>query len=83
MTIDLIDFCASIGRNDTVDLTLMSSIEVIFKSLSCMNGSFLLSNGEHNCCSTKNHGVNLSDAQKAFAQIQKMENTTLKTIVSV
>lgn len=83
MTVELIEQCAKVGENDTVDMSLMSSIEIIFKSLSCINGSFLVSNDGHTCCSAKNHGINIVNAENAFYLIQTMENQTLKSVVSV
>lgn len=83
MTVELIERCAKIDENDTVDLSLLSSIEIIFKSLSCINGSFLMSNGRHTCCSVRNHGINIENAETAFHLIQTMENQTLKSVVSV
>lgn len=82
MSVELIEQCAKVGENDTVDLLLMSSIEIIFKSLSCINGSFLESNGEQTCCSVRNHGLNIENAETAFHLIQTMENKTLKNVVS-
>lgn len=81
MTLDLIELCSKVGKDDTLDMTLMSSIEIIFKSLSCFNGSFLIPNGKHVGCSVKNHGIDLNAVQRAFNCIQTMENTTLKNIV--
>lgn len=80
---DLAKTCASIDRNETVDLELMSSVEILFKSLACINGSFLSANDKHLCCSTRNPGVNIADAEQAFDFIRKMENNTLKEIVSI
>lgn len=82
MTLDLFDLCAKVGKDDTVDLSLMSSVEIIFKNAACINGSFLVPNGRHMCCSVKNPGVSIADAQRAFNSIQTMENITLKSIVS-
>lgn len=60
----------------------MSSIETLFRSLACINGSFLQSNDAHMCCSSKNHGINIADAEIAFGYIRKMENLNLKNVVS-
>lgn len=82
MSISLAQHCASIKKDETVDLTLMSCVETLFKSLSCINGSFLQSNDTHICCSSKNHGLNIADAEIAFSHIRKMENENLKNVVS-
>ncbi|XP_031633255.1 probable E3 ubiquitin-protein ligase HERC4 isoform X3 [Contarinia nasturtii] len=80
-TISLAEHCATIEKNETVDDTLMSSIETLFRSLACINGSFLKSNDAHMCCSSKNHGLNMVDAELAFGHIRKMENVTLKEMI--
>lgn len=59
----------------------MTSIETLFRSLACLNGSFLKSNDAHMCCTLKNHGLNMMDAEIAFGHIRKMENLSLKNIV--
>lgn len=80
---NLAEHCARIEKDETVDLTLMSSIETLFRSLACINGSFLQSNDTHMCCTTRNHGLNMADADIAFGYIRKMENLSLKNIVRV
>lgn len=81
LSVNLVKHCTSIGKDETVDLTLMTSLETLFRSLACLNGSFLKENDEHMCCSTKNHGLNMADAETAFGYIRKMENLSLKNIV--
>lgn len=82
LSIDLAKHCSSIGKDETVDLQLMSSIETLFRSLACINGSFLQPNDKHMCCSSKNHGIDIADAEIAFGYIRKMENLNLKNVVS-
>lgn len=62
-------------------MELMTAIETIFKSLACMNGSFLSKNDRQLCCSKRNSGVDIAEAEKAFDFVRKMENDSLKTIV--
>ncbi|XP_055315048.1 probable E3 ubiquitin-protein ligase HERC4 isoform X2 [Sitodiplosis mosellana] len=81
LSISLAKHCASIGKDETVDLQLMSSIETLFRSLACINGSFLQPNDAHMCCTSKNHGVNIADAEIAFGYIRKMENLNLKNVI--
>lgn len=84
LSINLVKHCATIGKDETVDLTLMTSIETLFRSLACLNGSFLQqSNNAHMCCTMKNHGINMADAEIAFGYIRKLENLSLKSIVRV
>lgn len=78
---DLAKQCASIQKNEIVDQTLMSTVETLFRSVACLNGSFLLSNDAHMCCTLRNHGVNISEASEAFDCLRKMENSSLKNIV--
>lgn len=82
-TVHLAKHCTEIGKDETVDLTLMSTIETLFRGLACLNGSFLQSNEAHMCCSVKNHGLNMADAETAFSHIRKMENLSLKNIVCI
>lgn len=82
MTIDLIKSCAQIDENAWAELSLMTSMEYIFKNVACINASFLLANDEHNYCSVKNHGLNIEDATAAFKLIQTIKKETLKEIVS-
>lgn len=77
----LAERCASIEKNESVDLTLMSSLESRFRSSSCLNGSFLVSNGSHINCTTKNPGINIGDADIAFRFLRKMEHPSLRSIV--
>lgn len=56
-------------------------METVFRSLACLNGSFLQSNDAHMCCTMKNHGLNMADAEIAFGYLGKMENLSLKSIV--
>lgn len=61
-------------------MDLMSTMEVIFKSQASFNASFLV-NGNLSCTS-KSPGIDVVEAEKAFAYIAKFENETLKQIVS-
>lgn len=78
---DLAKQGAEVAENDTLDMDFMSSIELIFKSLACMNASFLTDNNAHLSCSSRNPGVCVEKAGKIFGFIQKMENASLKQIV--
>ncbi|KRT83036.1 Regulator of chromosome condensation repeat containing protein [Oryctes borbonicus] len=83
ITLDLetITTCSGIVANGTVDLELLGNVEIIFKSLSCLNGSFLLANDEHYYCTSKHHGIDVDLAEKTFNIIAKFENETLKNLV--
>lgn len=81
LSVSLAEHCTTIGKDETVDMTLMTSIETLFRSLACLNGSFLKPNDEHMCCTIKNHGLDMADAELAFGYIRKMESLSLKNIV--
>lgn len=57
-------------------------MEQIFKSQACLNGSFLLSQDKHFSCSSRNYGVDLKAAQVAFDNLRKVENQSIKQVVS-
>lgn len=76
---ELAEACANAGEENT---ELMTAVEAIFKSLECLNGSFLCENDRHLCCSKRNAGVDIAEAEKAFDFIRKMENDRMKMIVS-
>lgn len=82
MTVELAKACADVGRDETVDLDLMSSVETVFKSLSCLNGSFLTEDDAHANCSKRNPGVDIAKVERTFEYIRKMENESLKSVVS-
>lgn len=48
-----------------------------------MNGSFLLSNDAHYCCTSKHHGINMALAEEAFDNLRKMKNENLKSLVRI
>ncbi|XP_044756595.1 probable E3 ubiquitin-protein ligase HERC4 isoform X2 [Coccinella septempunctata] len=68
-------------NDTTMDQDFMSYLEVVFKSLQCLNGSFLLSNNAHYWCTSKHHGVDMELAEKCFSLIGKYENDTIKEII--
>lgn len=58
-------------------------LEVVFRSQSCINSSFLLANEEHYCCTPKHHGIDMSKAENVFAEIARIENETITDIVGI
>ncbi len=60
----------------------MSTMEVIFKSQACFNASFLVNTTGNFSCTSRHSGIDVVEAEKAFSYIAKMENDTLKQIVS-
>uniref|UniRef100_A0A182JTG2 HECT domain-containing protein n=1 Tax=Anopheles christyi TaxID=43041 RepID=A0A182JTG2_9DIPT len=72
---------AKIESEQSVELDVISSVETIFKSLACMNGSFLLPNDEHFCCTSKHPGVDMSVAEETFDQIRKIERESIRAVI--
>lgn len=70
-----------VESNSTVDMDLLSIVELIFKSQACLNASFLLPDFGHFCCTSKHHGIDLNAAEKAFDYLRKVENESLKSVV--
>ncbi|CAG9823178.1 unnamed protein product [Phaedon cochleariae] len=64
-----------------VDQDVLTFLETFFKSLSCLNGSFLLDNGGHYYCTSKHHGVDLEKAEAVFSLIGKIENKSIKDVI--
>lgn len=65
----------------SADMELMTALETVFKSLACFNASFLLQKNGHLCCTSKHHGIDLTEAELAFEYIRKIENESLKTLI--
>lgn len=80
-TMESADKICQVPKDKSVDLDFLSTVELIFKSQACINASFLLSNNQHFCCTTKHHGVDLHNAIEAFECIRKIENESLKQII--
>lgn len=74
--------CSKINNDETIDMDLMSQMEVIFKSQACFNASFLENKTGNFSCTSKYSGIDVAEAEKAFSCIAKLENDTLKQIVS-
>lgn len=67
-------------------MELMTSIEILFKSLACINSSFLFDtndSGNNTSCSLKYSGVNILQAENVFDLLRKMENDALKQVVCI
>lgn len=79
LTKELSENCAKCEGTMPVDLDIMTAIEVIFKSLACINDSFL--SDKNVSCTSKNHGVDLHEAEQAFESIRKIENESLKGLI--
>lgn len=72
----------NISPNESVDQEFLTYIETIFKSLSCLNGSFLLGNDRHYYCTSKHHGIDLQEAEALYSLIGRVEHESIKNLVS-
>lgn len=81
LTADATKQCARFKEGDQSDLDLLHSMEQIFKSQSCLNGSFLLDQDKHFGCSARNYGLDLTAAQLAFDNLRKVENQSIKQVI--
>lgn len=82
LCIDKLRQCQELSVSDIVDQDLLTYIELVCKSLACINASFLLPDDEHYSCSSKHHGVDLQLAEVGFRIIARIENESLKSVVS-
>ncbi|XP_024937570.1 probable E3 ubiquitin-protein ligase HERC4 isoform X3 [Cephus cinctus] len=75
--------CQRVPQNSPVDHDLLTYLETVFRSQACINGSFLLSNDAHYCCSSKHHGVDIDQATRLFGIISELENNTIKELIFI
>jgi E3 ubiquitin-protein ligase HERC4 len=79
---EISESCSKIEQNESVDMELISIIEIVFKNVSCFNASFLLKdNNQYLSCTSKYHGVNLEEASDAFDLVRKITHENLKTLI--
>ncbi|KAL9905493.1 probable E3 ubiquitin-protein ligase HERC4 isoform X2 [Glossina fuscipes] len=81
LTQEAAEQCSQVHCDSNIDMDLLSAVELIFKSQACINGSFLLSDDQHFCCTSKHHGVDLNAAAKAFNYLRNVENDGLKSLI--
>lgn len=81
LTLAMTETFKNTPATETVDLELLSAVEIVFRSAACLNGSFLLPGDEHFCCTSKRNGVDLETAMAAFENIRKTENESIKELV--
>lgn len=83
LTLDYVTNLLSIPSNGPVDQDILSFLETYFKSLSCLNGSFLLDNDRHYYCTSKHHGLDMNIAEEIFTFIGRIENGSVTDLVSI
>lgn len=79
LTPELAEECAK--SEASIDMEVLTTVEVVFKSLACFNASFLLANNGHLCCTSRHHGVDLKIAETTFEYIRKIEHESLKNLI--
>lgn len=80
-SVQMAETCAAINANESIDQDLMSQLETIFKSLSCINASFQQPNIGNQCCSVRHTNLDLPALQNAFEHVARIEHDTLKQII--
>ncbi|XP_065086376.1 probable E3 ubiquitin-protein ligase HERC4 isoform X2 [Ochlerotatus camptorhynchus] len=81
MSSDISKSLCRIQPDETVDIDLLTVVETVFRSLACFNGSWLLPNEQHFCCTSKHSGVNMEAVEESFECIRKIEHDTLKQLI--
>lgn len=70
-----------ISNKARVDQEVLSYLETAFKSLGCINGSFLLEDDRHYYCTSKHHGINMDLAENSFDLVGKIENDSIQNLI--
>lgn len=78
---EITESCAKIKNDESIDMELITTLEIVFKNLACLNASFLLENNRHLCCTSKHHGVDIKQAEETFDHIRKIDHDNLKTLI--
>ncbi|XP_074030404.1 HECT and RLD domain containing E3 ubiquitin ligase 4 isoform X3 [Leptinotarsa decemlineata] len=79
---DYIKNLLRIPCDNPVDQDVLTYLETVFKSLSCINGSFLLDDDRHYYCSSKHHGVDIAVAEATFSLIGRIENKSITELTA-
>ncbi|XP_015840693.1 probable E3 ubiquitin-protein ligase HERC4 isoform X2 [Tribolium castaneum] len=79
LRVDRLEPCAKVAVNGQVEQEILAYLEVVFKNLACWNASFLVA--EHYYCTSKHHGVDMEEAERAFSIIAKIEHETIKELI--
>lgn len=57
-------------------------METTFRSLACVNGSFLLPHQQHYGCNSRTSGIDFTQAASVFDIIKQIKNTSILEVVS-
>ena len=66
-------------KEEMMDQDLLEQIEIIFSSLSCINGSFLVK--DHFCCKSTNNGVDFNAWRNAFQILHSGSHESVQSSV--
>lgn len=81
LTKELTENCASFKNEESVDMEVITAVEVVFKHLACFNASFLLNTDKPLCCTSKHHGVDIKEAEETFDFVRKIEHDNQKQLI--
>ncbi|XP_060525182.1 probable E3 ubiquitin-protein ligase HERC4 isoform X2 [Cylas formicarius] len=81
LTYSYVKTLTRIPENGQVDQEVLTFLETAFRSLACLNGSFLTENDKSYPCSSKHHGVDVEIAGKTFSLIGKIEKQSIRDLV--
>uniref|UniRef100_A0A1B6KH92 HECT domain-containing protein n=2 Tax=Graphocephala atropunctata TaxID=36148 RepID=A0A1B6KH92_9HEMI len=81
LTLDKFLACQNQPVDTPVDQDLLTYLETVLSSWTCLNASFLLKNDAHYCCTSRHHGINLVEAGECFKAISRIEHESLKDLI--
>lgn len=76
---ELLQQIYSLSAEEEVCQDLRESIEKIWSSSSCLNGSFL--KVDHTVCNSKNHGVDLKCVREQLSGLAQLNNKSITSII--
>ncbi|KAH9513169.1 putative E3 ubiquitin-protein ligase herc4 [Bulinus truncatus] len=78
-----IEMLRPLQRDDAPSDEITDEMTKIFSNASCLNGSFLLPNDEHNNTTSKKHGVDMNAVRIFFQDFDKLSNVEIKQKVTI
>ncbi|XP_076250382.1 HECT and RLD domain containing E3 ubiquitin ligase 4 isoform X1 [Rhynchophorus ferrugineus] len=70
-----------ISCKQPVDQDVLSFLETAFKSMACLNASFLMDDQKHYYCTSKHHGIDMQCAEETYDLIGKIENESIQNLI--
>uniref|UniRef100_A0A0K8SYD6 Putative E3 ubiquitin-protein ligase HERC4 n=1 Tax=Lygus hesperus TaxID=30085 RepID=A0A0K8SYD6_LYGHE len=81
VSLDKMKQCELVKENGRVDQDLLRYLENTLSSAYCLNGSFLLQNEQHYCCTSKRPGLDMVLANQCFACVSKVQSESIKNVI--